>query len=50
MAESILAYNSGTKIFLNKGFVQGQTYDMSFHLSPNKEITNDKIFEKTLKL
>ena len=25
MAESILAYNSGTKIFLNIGFVQGQT-------------------------
>ena len=24
--------------------------DMSFHLTPNKEITNDKIFEKTLKL
>ena len=33
MAESILAYNSGTKIFLNIGFVQGQTlwYELSFN-------------------
>ena len=48
MAESILAYNSKTRIFPDNGYEQAQScIIINFLLTTNPEKSNDKIFSKT---
>lgn len=44
LAESILAYNSRTKIFPYMGITQTKKNNINFHLTQNREKSNDKTF------